>query len=129
MTKRIIALCLALVILLSCSVAFADTVGDRVHYIPTRITVTSSRVTVEGYFVNLNSGYNVKNFRNYEMTVYYRGRAILDGYFGTLTSFTVYSLGVKYCTFEWSGRQGLSTGTYSCDDTYYCDWGGTISYY
>ena len=129
MAKRLVAVGLILVIICSASVAFADTVSDRIHFIPTTIKVTSDSVTVEGYFVNLNSNYYVENFKNFTLRVYMEGDLLLKGDFGTIHKFTVSPLGTRMQSFTWNGRQGLKVGTYSCDDSFYCIWGGSFTQY
>ncbi|MBR5110035.1 MAG: hypothetical protein IK099_07555 [Clostridia bacterium] len=129
MAKRLIALGLTLVLICSASVAFADTVSDRIHFVPTVIKVTSDSVTVEGYFVNLNTSYYVENFRNFTLRVYMDGDLLLKGDFGTLNKFSVSPLGTRIQSFTWNGRQGLKTGTYSCDDSFNCTWSGSFTQY
>ena len=129
MAKRLIALGLTLVILCSASVAFADTITDRVHFVATTIKVTSDSVKVEGYFVNLNISYYVKNFRNFTLRVYMDGDLLLTGDFGTLNHFYVSPLGTRSQSFTWNGRHGLKVGTYSCDDSVNCVWSGSFTQY
>ena len=67
--KRFFAVVLALTLMvasLSCVSAKAD-MGDLIRFLPTEIEVLENKVTVEGYFVNLNKNTTVKNFTDFEM--------------------------------------------------------------
>ncbi len=94
--------------------------GDLIKFIPTKIKVTSSSVTVEGYFVNMNEGYIVKNFREFEMDLYDDGDLLCSGEFGTINQFSINPLRMKYQSFTFNGRHNLKTGTYVADDGFYC---------
>ena len=119
--KRRIAVCLLVALaLLMASSASAASVGNLIRYVPTEIQVEYNKVTVEGYFVNLNSNYDVKNFREFEMSVYRNGTLLSKGSFGTINEFTVYAMGTAYQSFTFNGSHNLNYGTYECDDNYYC---------
>ena len=121
MVKRMTAILLILATLIPVTLtgALADT-GDRIHFVPTRIIVKTSSVTVEGYFVNLNTNCDVKNFSDFKMSVYKNGSLLVNGSFGEIHHFTVYAMGTKYQSFTFNGYHDLRNGTYECDDSYYC---------
>ena len=120
-TKKLIALCLALMLIFSISAAAGETVADRIHFIATTIKVYSNSVTVEGYFVNLNTGYTVKNFKDFNLYVYQNGSLLISGSFGKINQFSVKPLGVKYQSFTWRNRTlSWANGTYSCSDDIHC---------
>ncbi len=123
--KKMILRCLALMsvlMLLAVPMAAAATpdTGDLIKFIPTVVTVKSNAVTVEGYFVNLNENYIVKNFREFEMEVYEDGNLLVSGEFGTINSFSIYPLSMKYQSFTFKGSHDLNNGTYVADDGVYC---------
>ena len=95
-------------------------VGDLIRFIPTSIEVSSRKVQVFGYFVNLNSDYAVKNFRNFEMDVYLDGTLLTSGDFGTIHEFKIEPFGIQYQSFTYNGSHDLNTGSYQCDDRCYC---------
>ena len=77
--------------------AFAGQEGNLIRFIPVNVDVTDRAITVNGYFVNLNQNCDVKNFRNFEMSVYRNGNQIATGSFGTINAFivTVYELSLE----------------------------------
>ena len=113
---------LSALLLLCMPFAMADTPdrGDLVKFIPFKITVKSNQVIVEGYFVNMNEDYTVKDFREFEMSVYDEGELLVSGDFGTINSFSIAPLRIKYQSFTFNGSHGLKIGTYVADDGYYC---------
>lgn len=119
--KRVFAVVLALALMVSalfCTGASAD-MGDLIRFIPTEITVSTNKVLVEGYFVNLNDDVTVKNFTNFEMDVYLDGDLLVSGSFGTINEFSVKPMGVKYQSFTFNGEHDLNEGTYTCGDKFY----------
>lgn len=126
--KRLIALVLTLTLMVTalfCISASAD-MGDLIRFIPTEIVVSTDKVEVKGYFVNLNEDVTVKNFTDFDMEVYLDGDLLVDGSFGDINQFTVKPLGVKYQSFTFNGSHDLNEGTYSCGDKFYaaftCDY-------
>ena len=101
------------------SAAQPDT-GDLIKFVPTKVTVKSREVTVEGYFVNMNENYIVKNFREFEMDVYKDGELLVSGEFGTINQFSIYPLRMKFQSFTFKGSHSLNTGTYVANDGFYC---------
>ena len=100
--------------------AFAGQEGNLIRFIPVNVDVTDRAITVNGYFVNLNQNCDVKNFRNFEMSVYRNGNQIATGSFGTINTFTVTAMATKYQSFTFNGRHNLNNGHYECNDYYYC---------
>ena len=121
MTLRSLAL-LSVLLFLCVPFAAADTPdkGDLVKFIPTKMTVKSNQVIVEGYFVNMNEDYTVKDFREFEMSVYDEGELLVSGDFGTINSFSIAPLRMKYQSFTFNGSHAMKIGTYVADDGYYC---------
>ena len=122
MKKKLFAVVLTLCIVLSglmcVSVASAD-IGDLVRFVPTEIEVTTNKVVVEGYFVNMNSNVSVKNFRELEMMVYQDGDLLVEGNFGTINEFTISPMRMKYQSFTFNGSHDLKNGSYTCNDRTY----------
>ena len=123
--KKMMLRCLALLsvmMLLGVSMAAAATPdkGDLIKFIPTKVTVKTNQVVVEGYFVNMNENYIVKNFREFEMDLYKDGELLVSGEFGTINSFSINPLRMKYQSFTFKGSHNLNTGTYVADDGFYC---------
>ena len=96
------------------------TTGDLIHFIPVTMEVSSKKVSVSGYFVNLNSDKAVEDFRDFEMDVYLEGKLLSSGDFGDLSDFTINPFGVKYFTFNYNGKHSLKNGNYKCNDRTYC---------
>lgn len=98
---------------------------DLLHYVPTKIEITRSKVVVSGYFVNLDPYKTVSNFTEVNMTFYESGDELISGDFGTINAFSVPPLGVKYQTFTFNGdyTDSLNIGTYNCNDDVYCTFG------
>ena len=121
MVKRTIVVIVVLAVALSSGAsAFAVQEGNLIRFIPTNIDVTDRAITVNGYFVNLNPNCDVKDFRNFEMSVYRNGNQIALGSFGTINAFTVTAMGTKIQSFTFNGRHNLKNGHYECNDYYYC---------
>ena len=125
--KKTFLICLALlsvIMILSAPAAMASSpdVGDMVKFVPYQFTATSSKVVVEGYFVNMNTNYAVKNFKNFVMKVYEDGDLLLSADFGTLSSFTINPLQMKKFTFTYNCKNGhdMKLGTYPASDRDYC---------
>ena len=122
MKKKLFAVAATLCILLSglicVSVASADT-GDLIRFVPTEIEVTTNKIVVEGYFVNMNSDVSVKNFREVEMKVYQDGDLLVEGDFGTINEFTISPMRMKYQSFTFNGSHDLKNGSYTCNDRCY----------
>ena len=81
--KRFFAVVLALTLTVAslfCVSAKAD-MGDLIRFLPTEIEVLENKVTVEGYFVNLNKNTTVKNFTDFEMQVYLSGDLLVEDAF------------------------------------------------
>lgn len=118
--KAVALMFICLCMLSVTSMASADSsVGNLLRFIPATITVESESVTVEGYFINLNADCDVKNFKDFEMTVYKKGDELVSGSFDTINQFTVKSRGVKFQSFTFNGEHDLNVGTYECDDYFY----------
>ena len=107
-----------LLCLLFCQSASAD-IGDLIRFLPTTITVSTNKVVVEGYFVNLNQDVTVSNFTDFEMNVYLSGDLLVEGSFGTINSFSISPLRTKYQSFTFNGAHDLNNGTYTCNDNFY----------
>lgn len=117
--------CLALfAVILALSAAQATAAspgtGDLIKFVPYLITVRTNQVVVDGYFVNMNDRTTVKNFREFKMKVYEDGDLLADGDFGTINSFSIAPLRMKYQSFTFNGSHSLKTGTYVAGDRYYC---------
>ena len=127
--RRIAALVLALLCLCASVTALGDSPsrGDLLHFIPTVITVTANKVTVEGYFVNLNTDVSVSNFRDFEMSVYHGDELIIKGDFGKINDFTIRPLRAQYQSFTFTGSHNLRSGTTVCTDSYYCSFSCTFT--
>ncbi len=96
-------------------------IGDLIKFIPTKYTVTSNRISVEGYFVNMNTDKIVKNFTDFEMKFYDSdGDLLASGNFGDLNTFSISPLRMKAYTFNYNGSHNLKTGTYVAGDAYCC---------
>jgi len=128
MTKKMIAVFLMIVSLFLLTIVSASaSVGDNLRFVPTTINVQSSSVTVEGYFINMDTNYAVKDFTNFEMEVYVDGALLVSGTFGTINPFTVYPQGMWYQSFTFNGQHSLNTGYYTCDDHFYCAFGANFT--
>jgi len=92
--------------------------ADLIRFVPTTIDVSSNKVVVGGYFINMSST-TVANFRDYYMDVYTNGNLLVSGEFGTINQFSVYPGSTKYQTFTFTGSHNLNAGSYVCDDTCY----------
>lgn len=128
--KRFFAVVLALTLTvasLSCVSAKAD-MGDLIRFLPTEIEVLENKVTVEGYFVNLNKNTTVKNFTDFEMQVYLSGDLLVEGDFGDINQFSIPPLSVKYQSFTFNGPHDLNEGTYTCDDDFYASFTCSFKY-
>lgn len=97
----------------------SPTTGDLLRFVPTTIDVSTNKVVVEGYFINLSS-YTVSNFEDFNMDVYLEGSSLISGYFGRINQFSVYPGSTKYQTFTFNGAHNLNPGFYVCDDRCYC---------
>ena len=122
MKKKLFAALLAAALLSLLVPAFATpSVGDLIRFCPTEIEVNYSSVLVKGYFVNLNTDYAVRNFRDFQMDVYKSGNKIVSGTFGTINEFAIEPGCTLYQTFTFNGTyDNLNTGHYDCNDQYYC---------
>lgn len=120
--KRIVALFLVIVCVCATSTVLAARdapIGYYIRFLPTLITVSKDYVKVTGYFVNLNDDVEVKNFREFEMTLYQNGKQICKGNFGTINQFTVPPLDMYKQSFTFKGKfNNLKVGTFSCDESY-----------
>ena len=128
--KRIASALLALTLLVSSLFCFhvkAD-IGDLIRFLPTEIEVLENKVTVKGYFVNLNEDVTVKNFTDFEMMVYLSGDLLVEGDFGDINQFSIKPLGVKYQSFTFNGSHDLNEGSYTCDDEFYTVFSCSFSY-
>ena len=129
--KRLVALLLVLVFVCSAFPALAARdapIGYYIRFLPTLITVGNDYIKLEGYFVNLNSDVAVKNFKEFEMSVYENNKLIAKGNFGTINQFTVEPLGMWKQTFTYNGKHSMKIGTYSCDEKYSCTFSCKFSY-
>lgn len=91
-----------------------------IRFIPSAIEVSSDKVTVEGYFINMNSSHAVRSFKEFSMDVYRDGSLIVSGEFGTINDFTIEPLGMRFQRFTFNGsHRNHSNGYYTCDDSYY----------
>ena len=128
--KRFFAVVLALTLTVAslfCVSAKAD-MGDLIRFLPTQIEVLENKVTVEGYFVNLNKNVTVKNFTDFEMKVYLSGDLLVEGDFGDINQFSIAPLSVKYQSFTFNGSHELNEGTYTCDDDFYASFTCSFKY-
>ena len=119
--KRVIAVVLTLTLMVTalfCTSASAD-ISDLIRFIPTEIVVSTNKVEVSGYFVNLNADVTVKDFTDFEMEVYQDGELLVEGSFGEINAFSIKPLSVQYQSFTFNGAHDLNEGTYSCGDTIY----------
>ena len=123
MKRRFLAVILMLSLLLPAvlNVKASADVTDYIHYIPTKLVISSKEVEVEGYFVNLNESTRVGNFTDFSMEIGYAGETLIEADFGDLKQFMVPALGVLKHRFTISYPNGhnLTNGTYTCDDSYY----------
>ena len=104
--------------------------GDLIRYIPISLDVTSTKVTVYGYFVNLNTNVSVGQFRNFDMDIYIDGDFLVGGTFGTIPNFSISPLSTYYQCFTFTGSfYNLNSGSYQCDDTIYCTFACNFSYW
>lgn len=129
--SRKLVLCLLLCLMVTVFVGSAYAApsrGDLFRFVPTIITVESKSVTVEGYFLNLNQDCDIKNLKNFNMTVYKDGDELIDGEFGTINQFTVRSMGVKYQSFTFNKSHDLNNGVYNCNDHFYASFGCDFTY-
>ncbi|MBR5111703.1 MAG: hypothetical protein IK099_16100 [Clostridia bacterium] len=129
--KKTVALLLALACLCSVSTALCARdapIGYYIRFIPTTITVGSDTIKVVGYFVNLNTDVAVKNFKEFEMSVYENNKLVAKGDFGTINQFTVEPLGLWKQSFTFNGKHSMKTGTYACDEKYSCTFSCKFSY-
>lgn len=121
--KRMIAAVLTLALMftaLFCTGANASPdMSDLLRFIPTEIIVSTDKVEVSGYFVNLNADVTVKDFTDFEMAVYQDGELLVEGSFGEIDAFSMKPLSVQYQSFTFDGAHELNEGTYSCGDTIY----------
>ena len=121
--KRMIAAVLTLALMftaLFCTGANASPdMSDLLRFIPTEIIVSTDKVEVSGYFVNLNADVTVKDFTDFEMEVYQDGELLVEGSFGEIDAFSIKPLSVQYQSFTFNGAHDLNEGTYSCGDTIY----------
>lgn len=121
--KRMIAAVLTLALMftaLFCTGANASPdMSDLLRFIPTEIIVSTDKVEVSGYFVNLNADVTVKDFTDFEIAVYQDGELLVEGNFGEIDAFSIKPLSVQYQSFTFDGAHELNEGTYSCGDTIY----------
>ena len=121
--KRMIAAVLTLALMftaLFCTGANASPdMSDLLRFIPTEIIVSTDKVEVSGYFVNLNADVTVKDFTDFEIAVYQDGELLVEGNFGEIDAFSIKPLSVQYQSFTFDGAHDLNEGTYSCGDTVY----------
>ena len=121
--KRLIAVVLALTLMftaLFCTGANASPdMSDLLRFIPTEIIVSTDKVEVSGYFVNLNADVTVKDFTDFEIAVYQDGELLVEGNFGEIDAFSMKPLSVQYQSFTFDCAHELNEGTYSCGDTIY----------
>ena len=121
--KRMIATVLTLALMftaLFCTGANASPdMSDLLRFIPTEIIVSTDKVEVSGYFVNLNADVTVKDFTDFEIAVYQDGELLVEGNFGEIDAFSMKPLSVQYQSFTFDGAHELNEGTYSCGDTIY----------
>ena len=121
--KRMIAAVLTLALMftaLFCTGANASPdMSDLLRFIPTEIIVSTDKVEVSGYFVNLNADVTVKDFTDFEIAVYQDGELLVEGNFGEIDAFSMKPLSVQYQSFTFDGAHELNEGTYRCGDTIY----------
>ncbi len=104
-------------------------IAERIRYIPIEVYVTSQRVEIYGYFVNMNNSTYVKNFRDFSLSLYQDGEFLLSATFGNLNSFTIPPLSMRYQSFTITGWHNLNSGDYICDDGSYAYTGFNFSSY
>lgn len=128
MKKKWIALVVVMIVaLMSCSANAETSVGDLLRFVPTKITVGTDSVQVDGYFVNMNSDCSVSDFKDFDLSVYMDGQLLVDGRFGTLSSFEVDAMGLYPASFTFKGDHSLNHGTYICDESFYCSFGARFT--
>ena len=98
----------------------SPSVGDLVRFVPMTIDVSTNKVIVRGYFINMNTNKAVGSFKNVKMNVYKDGSYLVGGSFGTIDDFTIEPLRMEYDGFSFSGSHNLNPGSYSCNDLFYC---------
>lgn len=122
--KKLLAVTLSLCLMLSCltmaATALASERGDLIRFVPTKIVVSDNQVRVEGYFINMNTDASVKNFEDFNMSVYLKDEELIEGDFGKINEFTIPPLGMKYQTFTFNGSHNLNNGDYTCTPSFYC---------
>ena len=129
--KKLVALVLVLACLCAVSPALCARdapIGYYIRFIPTVITAGTDSLKVEGYFVNLNDDLEVKNFTEFNLSLYQNNKLIVKGNFGTINQFTVAPLGMKKQTFTFKGKHSMKVGTYACDEKYSCTFSCKFSY-
>lgn len=104
-------------------------VADLIRFIPTSVEVTTSKTVVAGYFVNLNYNRTVSNFTKFNMSVFDGGDKLIEGSFGTINSFEIAPLGMKYQSFSFSGdyTNVMRPGKYTCGDQVYASFSCSFS--
>ena len=119
--KREIAVVLTLTLMVTAlySTSASADISDLIRFIPTEIVVSTNKVEVSGYFVNLNADVTVKDFTDFEMEVYQDGELLVEGSFGEIDAFSIKPLSVQYQSFTFNGAHDLNEGTYSCGDAVY----------
>ena len=93
--------------------------GELIRFIPAYIEASTNKLTVYGFFFNMNTDVAVGGFRNYKMDIYYGNQLIASGDFGTINDFTIEPLGLRYQSFTYNGKHRLKNGTAVCGDKTY----------
>ena len=129
--KKLAAMLLcSMLLILTCStsVLAASEDPNLLRFVPTEMTVTSSTVLVEGYFINMNSEAAISNLKEVKMDIYNAEEGILaSGNFGTINSFTIKPQSMVYQKMEFSNDYGLKSGTYICESDTYADFACTYT--
>ncbi|MGN0707799.1 MAG: hypothetical protein ACI4JC_07355 [Faecalibacterium sp.] len=112
--------CMMLVLTCSTSALAVSEDPNLLRYVPTEMTVTSSKVLVKGYFINMNSKATISNLKSVKMDIYNTDVGILaSGDFGTIKSFSIKPQSMVEQNMEFSNSYGLNSGIYVCEeDTY-----------
>lgn len=110
----LIAIALFAIALPASAATMAD---DGFKYVPTKIIVRGTTVTVEGYFDNYNN-YAIGNLDDFTLYIYQDDEYVLDAHFGDLKYFKMNAWGSYNYNFTIYNVYGLNEGTYYCSS---CD--------
>lgn len=121
--------CMVLVLTCATSALAVSADSNLLRFVPTEMTVTSSKVVVTGYFINMNSKASISNLKEVKMDIYNAELGILaSGNFSTFNSFTIRPQGMVEQRMEFSNTYNLNSGTYVCNSDTYADFSCSYSY-